>query len=185
MKKTLAVLAGAFYLSSWAALAQEPALNDSQIISVMTEANNLDIDNGKLARKKASRQEVKAYAQMMISDHQQANDSGMALSKQLKINPQSNPTSENLKATGKEAMKQMRDLKGAEFDQAYIKNEITLHQMVLDTIDNSLMPSAKNEEVKALLTKTRPVIAAHLEHAQKIQASLGKPGSQMGSQSSR
>ena len=34
--------------------------------------------------------------------------------------------------------------------------------------------SAQNAELKGLIEKVRPAIAAHLEHAKHIQASLGK-----------
>jgi putative membrane protein len=36
-------------------------------------------------------------------------------------------------------------------------------------IDNTLLPNAKNEELKALLVKVRAAVASHLEHAEKIQ----------------
>ena len=67
-----------------------------------------------------------------------------------------------------------RRLKGAAFDKAYIDNEVAYHQAVLDALDKTLIPSAKNEELKALLVKVRPAFVAHLEHAKKIQSSLGK-----------
>jgi putative membrane protein len=65
-------------------------------------------------------------------------------------------------------------LKGAEFDRAYINNEVTYHQAVIDAIDKTLVPSAQNSELKALLVKVRPAFVAHLEHAKMIQSSLGK-----------
>jgi putative membrane protein len=37
-----------------------------------------------------------------------------------------------------------------------------------------LIPSAKNEELKALLVKVRPAFVAHLEHARHLQTTLGK-----------
>ena len=45
---------------------------------------------------------------------------------------------------------------------------------VLDAIDKLLIPSAQNAELKGLITKVRPAIAAHLEHAKHLQASLAK-----------
>ena len=41
-------------------------------------------------------------------------------------------------------------------------------------IDKTLIPSSKNAELKALLTKVRPAIAAHLQHAKSLQALLKK-----------
>lgn len=177
MKKILAVLASALYLSSWGALAQQVALNDGQILEVLTQANNVDIASGKLARTKAANADVKGFAERMIAEHQQSNDEGKAVSKRIKTSPQGSAVSGTLESAGKDAMKSMKNLKGADFDQAYIKNEILVHQKVLDTIDKNLLPNAKNAEVTALLNKTRPIIASHLEHAEKLQAALLKTGS--------
>ncbi len=44
---------------------------------------------------------------------------------------------------------------------------------MLDAIDKTLIPNAKNAELKALIEKVRPAIAAHLEHAQHLKAKLG------------
>ncbi len=48
------------------------------------------------------------------------------------------------------------------------------HQQVLDAIDKVLIPSAKNAELKDLIVKVRPAIAAHLDHAKMIQSDLAK-----------
>jgi putative membrane protein len=45
---------------------------------------------------------------------------------------------------------------------------------VLDALDRTLVPGAQNAELKGLLEKVRPNIAAHLERAKSVQASLGK-----------
>ena len=45
---------------------------------------------------------------------------------------------------------------------------------MIDALDKTLIPSAKNEELKALLVKVRPAFVAHLEHAKHIQASFKK-----------
>ena len=39
-------------------------------------------------------------------------------------------------------------------------------------MDKVLLPSVKNEELKALIEKVRPAFVAHLEHAKQVQASL-------------
>jgi putative membrane protein len=47
---------------------------------------------------------------------------------------------------------------------------------VLEALDKTLIPGAKNEELKALLVKVRPAFVAHLEHARHLQAELAKSG---------
>jgi putative membrane protein len=92
----------------------------------------------------------------------------------LKVTPEDNPTSRNLKAGGEENLNNLRSLKGAAFDKAYVDHEVAYHQAVLDAVDKTLIPNAKNEELKALLVKVRPAFVAHLEHAKQVQASLSK-----------
>ena len=94
----------------------------------------------------------------------------------LHVTPESNPTSESLQQGGDKNLANLKTLKGSAFDRAYIDHEVAYHQAVLDAVDKTLIPSAKNEELKALLVKVRPAFVAHLDHAKQIQASLAKTG---------
>jgi putative membrane protein len=49
---------------------------------------------------------------------------------------------------------------------------VVYHQAVIDALDKTLIPNAKNEELKALMVKVRPAFVAHLEHAKHLQAKL-------------
>jgi putative membrane protein len=149
-------------------------INDAQIASIVVTANQVDIDAGKLATAQASDPEVKKFAQLMVTDHTGVNKQAVDLATKLKVTPEDNPTSKSLKSGGDENLKNLNGLKGAAFDKAYIEHEVTYHQAVLDAVDKTLIPGAKNEELKALLVKVRPAFVAHLEHAKHIQASLKK-----------
>lgn len=174
MRNTTIAWSSALVLAAGSAFAQNAAPNDAQIAAIVVTANQVDIDAGKLAKSKASGKEVKDFANQMVTDHTGSNKAAHELAEKLKLKPEDNATSASLKSGGEENMKKLKELKGAEFDKAYIGHEVAYHQAVLDTIDKTLIPSAKNSELKALLTKTRPVIADHLEHAKRLQSSLGK-----------
>ncbi|RDJ97670.1 DUF4142 domain-containing protein [Cupriavidus lacunae] len=173
MKLAKVVLVVAILIPAGSAFAAD-TVNDAQIASIVVTANQVDINAGKLAKSKASAKDVKAFAQQMITDHTGVNKSATALVKKLKVKPEDNPTSASLKSDGDKNLSKLKGLKGAEFDNAYIDNEVVYHQAVLDAIDKTLIPSAKNDELKSLLVKVRPALVAHLEHAKQIQSSLGK-----------
>lgn len=164
--------AAALGLMAFGASAQAP--NDAQIAAIVVTANQVDIDAGKLAGSKSGNKEVKEFAQRMITDHTGVNKSATELVTKLKVKPEDNATSSALKKDGEETLRRLKGLEGAQFDRAYIDNEVTYHQTVLDAVDKTLIPSAKNEELKALLVKVRPAFVAHLEHAKQLQASLKK-----------
>jgi putative membrane protein len=116
--------------------------------------------------------EVKKFGQLMVTDHTGVNKQAADLAAKLKVTPADNPTSQSLKAGGDTNVAKLKGLKGAEFDKAYIDNEVAYHQAVLDAVDKTLIPGASNAELKALLVKVRPAFVAHLDHAKKVQSSL-------------
>ncbi len=137
-------------------------------------ANQVDIDAGKLAKSMASNADVKKFADQMITDHTGVNKSAVDLVTKLKVTPEDNPTSQSLKKGGDENVANLKTLKGAAFDKAYIDHEVAYHQQVLDAVDKTLIPSATNAELKALLVKVRPAFVAHLEHAKHVQSVAGE-----------
>jgi len=172
MRIVAITVAGLLALAVAGASAQ--GVNDAQIAHIVVTANQVDIDAGKLAASKGSHAEVKKFGQQMVTDHAGVNKQASELATKLKVKPEDNPTSQSLKEGGQKTMVRLKGLSGAEFDKAYIENEVNYHQAVLDAVDKTLIPGASNAELKALLVKVRPAFVAHLEHAKKIQGSLAK-----------
>jgi len=173
MRVRILMGASAFLLyAAGGAFAQ--TVTDAQIAAIVVTANQVDIDAGKLAEGKAAKADVRAFAKQMVTDHTGVNKQATELVTKLKVKPEENATSRSIKAGGDENVSHLKTLKGAEFDKAYIDHEVAYHQQVLDAIDKTLIPGAKNEELKALLVKVRPAFEAHLAHAKQVQASLGK-----------
>jgi putative membrane protein len=146
---------------------------DADIAATVTAANDTDIQNGQLALTKTKNADVKAFANEMITAHTALNKQGGELVAKLGVTPTDNPTSTSLKMGGESTRATLKGLSGAEFDKAYINNEVDLHQTVLDQLDNTLVPAAQNAELKALLQSARPTIAAHLDHAKQLKTKLG------------
>lgn len=156
--------------------AADQAPNDAQIAAIVVAANQVDIDAGKLAESKANSKDVKAFAQTMVKDHAGVNKAATDLVHKLNVKPAPNATSKSLTDSGKKERTHLQTLKGAEFDKAYVDNEVNYHQAVLDAVDKVLIPNAKNAELHDLLVKVRPAFVAHLDHAKQLQASLAKSG---------
>ena len=172
MKLSAMVFAGAVLFSAAGASAQ--GINDAQIAKIVVTANQVDIDAGKIAAGKAAHADVKKFARTMVTDHTGVNKQAVALVTKLKVTPEDNATAKSLYDGGKSNVANLKALMGQEFDKAYIDHEIAYHTAVIDAVDKTLIPGAKNEELKALLVKVRPAFVAHLEHAKMIQAALKK-----------
>jgi len=172
-KLSFTVAVAAFALAG-AVHAQAP--NDAQIAHVVVTANQVDIDAGKLAKMRSKNKEVKDFAQLMVTDHTGVNKSATELVTKLHVTPESNATSQSLQKGGDENVAALKKLSGAAFDKAYVDHEVAYHEAVLSAVDKTLIPSAQNAELKALLVKVRPAFVAHLDHAKHLQAELAKTG---------
>jgi len=166
------VLSGLALVAPAALYAQQP--NDAQIAAIVVTANQVDIDAGKLAESKADNAQVKAFGRQMVTDHSGVNKQATELVTKLGVKPEDNATAQSLKSGGADNVKALSSLSGAAFDKAYIDHEVAYHQQVLDAVDKTLIPSAQNAELKALLEKVRPAFVAHLEHAKQVQQALGR-----------
>ena len=170
MKFSALVLAGS--LVPVAGMAKD--VNDAQIAAIVVTANQVDIDAGKLAANTTHNADVKSFANLMVSDHTSVNKSAVDLVTRLKVTPEDNATAQSLKAGGAKNIANLKTLKGAAFDKAYVDHEVAYHQAVIDKLDKTLVPDATNADLKALLIKVRPAFIDHLNHAKHLQAELAK-----------
>lgn len=174
MRKAMHALALVPAFAATVCLAQGAGPNDAQIAAIVVTANQVDIEAGELAKSKAKNKEVAAFAQQMITDHSGVNQQAKALVAKLHVTPEASDTSRALQKGGDDNVAALRKLTGAQFDRAYVVHEVAYHQQVIDALDKTLIPSAQNADLKALLVKVRPAFVAHLEHAKHMEGSLPK-----------
>ena len=135
--------------------------------------HGIDIDAARFAKRKSHNREVRAFANTMITDHTAVNAQATALAGRLHVTPAANAVSQSLSAGAAQAHTALKRLHGAAFDRAYMEREVAYHQAVLDALDNVLIPTTDNADLKKLLQDVRPAIAAHLAHARQLLTSLG------------
>ena len=174
---TTCIAATLIGLSASAAWAEDAGPSDPQIAAIVVTANQVDIDAGKLAKTRSKTKDIREFAERMIIDHSGVNKAATELVMKLHVTPEPNPTSQSLQKGGDDNLAELRKLHGRAFDKAYIDHEVAYHEAVLQAVDKTLVPSAQNPELKALLIKVRPAFVTHLDHAKKLQAELDKSGS--------
>lgn len=157
--------------------ATPPNLSDPEVAHVAVTANTIDIIAGRFALTRTRNAEVRAFANTMITDHTAVNGQASALATRLHVTPADNAVSQSLMTGAAAAHRAQESLRGAAFDRAYMDREVAYHQAVLDAIDNVLIPTTENADLKKLLVDVRPAIAAHLAHARRLQASLSTASS--------
>jgi putative membrane protein len=158
-----------FSLASTFALAEDaPKLNDAQIAHIAYTAGAIDVSAAKLALEKTDNAEVRAFAELMESDHNAVNEEALALVKRLNVTPEENEVSASLTNQAAEAETRLQALSGDEFDRAYVENEVAYHQAVNDALKSLLIPNAQNSDLKSLLETGLALFQEHQTHAEHL-----------------
>ena len=172
MKQTMTMLASTAILALAAPAAAADAPTDPQIAHIAYTARTIDIAAGKQALAKSHNKAVRDFAQEMVRDHKAVNEKALALVKKLHVTPADNPTSQALtKGASVEAAK-LAKMSGAAFDREYINNEVAYHKTVNGALQNTLIPSARNGELKSLLETGLTLFREHQSHAEQIAKAL-------------
>jgi len=151
---------------------QPESLTDANIAAIVVGANNIDISAGKIALQRSQNSSVKKFAERMVTDHTAVLNSAVALVTKLGVTPVNNDLVATLSKQSSDNEAELRTLSGNAFDKSYIDHEIAYHQAVIGVIENQLIPSAQNKELKDMLISVVPAFNAHLEHSQTIQKQI-------------
>ena len=128
-----------------------------------------EIEASRLALEKSQSADVKAFANMMITDHGKANDELATIAKKNDIEV---PDTTTLVKQAKEKILDMRD---ESFDEAYANNQVKAHEEAIElfkkeanTVTDDQVKGAT--ELKGFAQKMLPGLEKHLEAAKKLQA---------------
>ena len=170
LKTTL--FAAALLLGAAAPSAAADAPTDPQIAHIAYTAGTIDIAAAKQALAKSHTKAVRDFAQEMVRDHSAVNAKALALVKKLHVTPLDNPTSDALTKQATAERNKLSHLSGAAFDRAYVDNEVAYHKTVDGALESTLIPSAKNGELKSLLETGLALFREHLAHAEHVAKAL-------------
>jgi putative membrane protein len=145
---------------------------DPQIAHIAYTAGQIDIEAAEQALNKSQNKDVREFATDMERDHKAVNDKALALVKKLNVTPEDNNTSKTLSKQAADKRAELAKLNGAAFDKAYIDNEVAYHKTVNSALQNTLIPSASNSELKDLLTTGLKIFQGHQQHAEHVAAEL-------------
>ena len=150
------------------------ASSDGRTVGMFLMANDVNLSFAKVAYANASSDDVKSFARRMLTDHTQIVATIRALIADQDVSPSDDSAGEDLRDLSTLQRDSLRALTGHAFDSTYVAMELDRHRAMLSMIDDVLLPRARSAELREMLASTRPIIAAHVAHAEQLQASLAK-----------
>jgi putative membrane protein len=147
-----------------------------EVLSRIHAANQEEIEVGQLAKEKAVSPKIKAYGEMLLKDHTDADKQVMALAKDesLKLDHNVSPRDpEDAKVMAKhaEAKAKMKSLTGKKFDEEFTMAMNKGHGDVLSLL-KTMQTDDKN--VQALVAKLIPKLEEHKQIAANLETEAAK-----------
>jgi len=150
--------------SAQSASAAKPLASDQKFFKKAAMAGLSEVAAGNVAARQSSNQKVKDFAQQMVSDHGSANEGLQQLAQQKGIPLPTAPDAKQKKALDALAQKQ-----GADFDHAYIEQQVKDHKQAVSLFKTAA--KSQDPDVQAFAQKTLPTLEHHLEMAEQLKTS--------------
>jgi putative membrane protein len=143
---------------------------DGMFVLDVAKDGMAEVELGKLASEKATSDDVKKFAQRMVTDHGKANDELKTLAQNKSITLPS-----DLDPKAKATHDRLAKLSGPAFERAYVQEMVAGHRKAVAAFKKE-STSGQDPEVKAWATKTLPTIEEHFKMAQDIAKNVGAVG---------
>ena len=140
----------------------KPAAADQQFMKDLGEGNLAEVETGKLAQQKGSKEDVKAFGSMMVKDHTQALQELQALASRKDVQLPKEPNAKHAAAA-----KSLQAMNGDSFDKRYAAMAVSDHEETLALL-KKVEQGAKDPDLRKYAADTTKVVSRHLEHAQKL-----------------
>jgi putative membrane protein len=148
--------------------AKGAAMTDQQFIDMAAQTDMMEAHLGQMAQVQASRQDVKDYAQMLVTDHTANYQAlGPLASKTGLTVPTGLDTAHN------KLIAPFEQLKGAAFDARYIQTMIAGHTGAIGVYTKE-SSDAQSPDVKAYASDTLPTLTKHLDGAKDLAKTPSK-----------
>lgn len=153
------------------------AHGDRKFVEDAAKDGLAEVELGKLASSKATNDQVKQFAQRMVTDHGKANDELKSLASAKDVDVPASTDRKHQKELDK-----MSKADASRFDREYMEHMVKEHKKDVKEFEKQAK-HAKDPELKAFAEKTLPTLHDHLQLAQSTYDAVkhgGKTASNAG-----
>lgn len=147
-------------------------LTDPNIASLIATTNSAEIVAGDAAATKAENADVKAFARMMVREHQAMQRQVDSAVRAASVTPQASTQAETMRDSNKRQFDSLNALKGDEFDRGYVATQVAAHEKALNDL-RTWQSQAQSPELRAIIEAALPKVQDHLDRARALRSKLG------------
>jgi putative membrane protein len=143
--------------------------NTRTVLSQIHQANLTEIALGKMAEEKASMSEVRAYADQLVQDHTNVDETVVAMAEKTGAHLQNGAAAQREGrreiAHEKRLERKLKSASGPDFDRLFLQQTSSDHERLIRKLQQD-REDASDDELEALIDKMIPILEQHRELAQ-------------------
>jgi putative membrane protein len=138
------------------------------VLSQIYQTNLIEIAFGKMAEGKASTSEVRAYADQLVQDHTNVDQTVVAMAQKsgahLKNSAAANREGRHETAQERQLERKLSAASGPDFDRLFLQQTNSDHERLISKLQQE-REDASDDEIEALIDKTIPIFEQHRDLA--------------------
>ncbi|MFN3514402.1 MAG: DUF4142 domain-containing protein [Phenylobacterium sp.] len=127
-----------------------------------------EIEAGRMAQERAQNADVKAFGQMLVTDHTATSNEMKPLAAAA---GETAPTEMDERRKG--LLDNLRAASAADFDRVFLDQQVAAHQEAI-TLHRGYADKGEDAQLKAFAGRTVPKLEQHLERARQLQGAAGR-----------
>jgi putative membrane protein len=143
-------------------------MTDQQFVDFAAQTDMMEAHLGQVAQDQAASQNVKDYAQTLVTDHTSDYNQLTAAAGKANLT-----VPKGLDAAHDKMIAPLAKMKGAAFDSHYAHEMITGHEKAIAQYKQEAQ-NGQNADIKAYASQTLPTLEKHLQAAQDLVKTKGK-----------
>jgi putative membrane protein len=143
-------------------------LSDANVLAMLDTISIGEVNAAQLAQQKASSEKVRTFASRMLNEHTTMMQDTRQLAQRIHVQPETPALASTTRDTHQKTMDELRTLSGREFDHAYLKYQIKMHEQAIDLVQDTA-GSVDNSVLRQHLIKARPDLESHLSTARALE----------------
>ncbi len=149
--------------------AMPSTMSDADIVSLFNAIDESEIEGAQIARRQASSQLVREYADRLVSEHTALLRQKHVLADKIHMQPDKPALTLSIETANRDMLEALAKTSGLDFDRAYVDYQIAMHNEALDIVEDTAIYDSR---LKQQLQDSRLDFIAHAAKARSIRQQL-------------
>lgn len=150
--------------------AAESAASVAALLSPIRAVSMAEVEYSQLATQRSGSPRVREYAQTVAADHRALIGVLDSAARARSVTLAETGEMQEMVNTVRMSHSGLENLMGADFDLPFVRAEVESHRLLLDGLDQRIIPAATSADLRTLLTDIRAMANAHLTRARQLLA---------------